>query len=153
MNSFQILEQFVEENNIKKSSIKLVKPEINKFYDIYGDKDDLIYESDVITSILADLFKLNSNNLKLISDELVSLNLNIGRRHKKIVLNYLNYGNEKNLNSFFNEIVKDNGNIDSDTKNYITSFINDLDTNFEVEAYKNFSNLWEIAEKKKINKN
>lgn len=149
MNSFQILEQFVEENNLKKSSIKLVKPEINKFYDIYGDKDDLIYESDVITSILADLFKLNSNNLKLISDELVSLNLNIGRRHKKIVLSYLNYRNEKNLNSFFDEIVKDNNNIDSGTKNYITSFINDLDTNFEVEAYKNFSNLWGIAEKEK----
>ena len=151
MNSFQILEQFVEENNLKKSSIKLVKPEIKKFYDIYGDKDDLIYESEVITSILTDLFKLNNHNLKLISDELISLNLNIGRRHKKIILNYLNYGNEKYLNSFFHEICKENKNLDLSTKNNIISFINNLDTNFEVEAYRNFSNLWQIAEEEKDN--
>lgn len=149
MNSFQILEQFVEENNLKKSSIKLVKPEIKKFYDIYGDKDDLIYDSDVITSILADLFKLNNDNLKSISDEIVSLNLNIGRRHKKIILNYLNYGKEEYFNSFFDELYKDNKDMDSNTKDSIRSFINNLDTNFEVEAYTNFFNLWDIAEQEK----
>ena len=149
MNSFQILEQFVEENNLKKSSIKLVKPEIKKFYDIYGDKDDLIYDPDVITSILADLFKLNNDNLKSISDEIVSLNLNIGRRHKKIILNYLNYGKEEYSNSFFDELYKDNKDMDSNTKDSIRSFINNLDTNFEVEAYTNFFNLWDIAEQEK----
>ena len=151
MNSFQILEQFVDENNLKKGYIKLVKPEINKFYDIYGDKDDLIYDSDVITSILVDLFKLNNDNLKLISDEVVSLNLTVGRRHKKIILNYLNYGNEKYLNSFFDELYKDNEDMDLNMKNGLTSFIMNLDTNFEDEAYTNFSILWQMAEKEKDN--
>lgn len=147
MNSFQILEQFADEKKLSKKFIKLVKPDINKFYDIYGDKEDLKYDSKVITSILTDLFNLNNNNLKILSDTLIALNLIIGRRHKKIILNYLNYGHEKYLSSFFEELSKDNKNIDPITKNKIISTINNLNTDFKVEANDNFSNLWTIAEK------
>ena len=108
MNSFDLLTEFIEKNNLKKSSIKLVKQKIKKFYDIYSDKDDLVYDDYVIKSILVDLFKLNNENLKLISDKLVSLNLTVGRRHKKIILEYLNYNDETVLEKFFIELNKEN---------------------------------------------
>lgn len=151
LNSFDLLTEFVEKNNLKKSSIKLVKQKITKFYDIYGDKDDLIYEDNVIKSILVDLFKLNNNNLKLISDKLISLNLTVGRRHKKIILEYLNYNDEKILNKFFNELKKEN-NIDIDDKNDIHDFISNLDINLQDKAYDNFLNLWDEAESNKDSK-
>ncbi len=75
MNSFEILNKFVENNNLKKSSINLVKSDIKKFYDIYGDQEDIIYNEEVIGLILIDLFKLNNENLKLLSDYIISLDL------------------------------------------------------------------------------
>ena len=48
LNSFDLLTEFIEKNNLKKSSIKLVKQKIKKFYDIYSDKDDLVYDDYVI---------------------------------------------------------------------------------------------------------
>ena len=151
MNSFDLLAEFVEKNNLKKSSIKLVKQKITKFYDIYGDKDDLTYDDNVIKSILVDLFKLNNNNLKLISDKLISLNLTVGRRHKKIILEYLNYNDEKLLNKFFNELKKEN-NIGVDEEKEIIDFISNLDTNLHDKAYNNFLNLWNEAESNKDSK-
>ena len=54
LNSFDLLTEFIEKNNLKKSSIKLVKQKIKKFYDIYSDKDDLVYDDYVIKSILVE---------------------------------------------------------------------------------------------------
>ena len=149
MNSFEILNQFVLDYNLKKSSIKLVKPEINKFYDIYGDKTDLSYDSEVISSILVDLFKLNNENLKMFSEEVISMNFIIGRRHKKIILNYFNYGNNSDLNLFFDELSKDNPQFDLNSKEVLVNYINNLDTNLSSKAHSNFNELWNQAEKDK----
>jgi len=151
LNSFDLLTNFIEANNLKKSSIKLVKQKINKFYDIYGDKDNLIYDDHVIKSILVDLFKLNNENLKLISDKLVSSNLTVGRRHKKIILEYLNYNDETVLEKFFNELNKEN-NINKNQKQEIKDFICGLDTDLQDKAYTNFLNLWTEAESNKDSK-
>lgn len=141
----------MKKNNLKKSSIKLVKQKIKKFYDIYSDKDDLVYDDYVIKSILVDLFKLNNENLKLISDKLVSLNLTVGRRHKKIILEYLNYNDETVLEKFFIELNKEN-NIADEQKKEIKDFICSLNTDLHDKAYDNFLNLWAEAEANKDSK-
>lgn len=151
LNSFDLLTEFIEKNNLKKSSIKLVKQKIKKFYDIYSDKDDLVYDDYVIKSILVDLFKLNNENLKLISDKLVSLNLTVGRRHKKIILEYLNYNDETVLEKFFIELNKEN-NIADEQKKEIKDFICSLNTDLHDKAYDNFLNLWAEAEANKDSK-
>jgi len=151
LNSFDLLTLFIEKNNLKKSSINLVKKKITKFYDIYGDKDNLIYDDEVIKSILVDLFKLNNENLKLISDKLVSMNLTVGRRHKKIILEYLNYNDEKVLDKFFIELKKENS-IDETQENEIKEFISNIDTNLHDSAYNNFLELWVEAESNKDTK-
>lgn len=141
----------MEKTILKKSSIKLVKQKIKKFYDIYSDKDDLVYDDYVIKSILVDLFKLNNENLKLISDKLVSLNLTVGRRHKKIILEYLNYNDETVLEKFFIELNKEN-NIADEQKKEIKDFICSLNTDLHDKAYDNFLNLWAEAEANKDSK-
>ncbi len=127
----------------------LVKPEIKKFYDIYGDKNDLSYDSGVISSILTDLFKLNGDNVKLVSEEIIALNLTIGRRHKKLLMNYLNYGNPNDLTHFFDELEKDNDNMSSEDKENIINLINNLNINYHEEANLNFIRLWNKAEVEK----
>lgn len=150
MNSLEILNKFVEVNNLKKNSIELVKTDIKNFYDIYNDREDLNYDTEIIEFILTDLFKLNNENLKLLSDKIISLNLRIGRRHKKIILNYLNYKKEENLIKFFIELKQEN-NLSKEKEKEILKFINNLNTNFTKEAYFNFLELWEKAEKEKDN--
>lgn len=150
MNSFEILNKFIKENNLKNNPIELVKSDIEKFYDIYKDRKDLNYNTKIIEFVLTDLFKLNNENLKLLSDKIISLNLRIGRRHKKIILNYLNYKKEENLTKFFIEMKQEN-NLSKEKEKEIFKFINNLNTNFTKEAYSNFLELWEKAEKEKDN--
>ena len=108
LNSFEILKMFIDDNNLKKNSINHVKNKINKFYDINGDRDDIEYDSIVLNQILADLFKLNAQNVKMVSDKIIRMNFHIGRRQKNILFKYYNYQNPDDLEKFLTELKKDN---------------------------------------------
>lgn len=151
LNSFEILKMFIDDNNLKKNSINHVKNKINKFYDINGDRDDIEYDSIVLNQILADLFKLNAQNVKMVSDKIIRMNFHIGRRQKNILFKYYNYQNPDDLEKFLTELKKDNPILDEKKDDIIKLVKEHNNVNYN-EAQEKFKEMWEIAEKEKDNK-
>ncbi|MCM1048247.1 MAG: site-specific DNA-methyltransferase [Clostridiales bacterium] len=143
MNCIGLLERFTIDSGIGAGYLPLVMGRINEFNDTNEDKADVDYDVETMAAIIADSFKLNSENLKVVTDFCVKKNIQIGRRHKKILMKYLNYRNDEDLQDFFNELAVENTNADfSDIKELIyAQAVIDYDT-----AVNKFLELWGIAE-------
>ena len=143
MNCIELLEKFMLDSNIDITYMTLLKKRIDEFNDVNEDKASEDYNIDIMASIIADSFKLNSENLKVVSDYCVKKHLQIGRRHKKILMNYFNYRNYDDLKAFFKELSIENPNIEiEDIKDII---LKQPLINYNA-AIEQFMKLWKISE-------
>lgn len=151
MNCTEFLKQFLAENNINESYMEYVSGRINQFDEANEDKADIKYEREVIMSVIVDSFKLNSENLKDITNYCVKKNLQLGRRHKKILLSYLNYRKQSDLDAFFKELKVENKNFDDEDINTVIASKEQIS---DSAATENFNKLWNLAveenDKKKL---
>jgi len=122
--------------------MKKVEARISEFNDANKDKADVEYNLSIITNIIVDSFKLNSENLKIITDYCVKQGYQIGRRHKKIMLRFLNYRKSSDLELFFKELSVENNNIDI---NDITKKIKSIPEIESGTAIESFLDLWNTA--------
>lgn len=142
MNCVELLKKFIEINQLGTDKIELVKDRINAFNDIAEDRSDVEYSNALLTSILIDSFNMNSENLKITTDYCIKKGLQIGRRHKKILLRYFNYRLSTDKDLFFKELSLENGSfdlLDIDEK------INQIKAIDEEVALNQFMNMWNIA--------
>lgn len=142
VNCIELLEVFMKNNNIKKNNVKYVYNRIEEFNKINEDKCNVDYDENVIISIIVDLFKMNSQNVKLLTDYCIKNGLQIGRRHKKVLLRYLNYRKPNDLDSFFKEMSIENKHIDIKV---VTEKINSIPVIDSLQAVKCFTQLWNVA--------
>lgn len=143
LNCIELLEKFLlMETDIDTSLIKKVEARINEFNKVNEDRADVEYSSTYITTVIIDLFKLNSKNLKRVTDFCIKQHLQMGRRHKKILLRYLDYRNENDLELFFKELEVENVYVD---KKLITEFITNIPRIKSKEAVRRFLELWNEA--------
>lgn len=142
MNCAELLEHFLVETGIDVSLMKYVESRINEFNKVNEDKANIEYNTAIVATVIIDSFKLNSENLKSITDFCIKQHLQVGRRHKKIILRYLDYRNEKDLELFFKELGVENNNID---KTAITNFIKSISVIKPQEAVNIFLELWNEA--------
>jgi len=142
VNCTELLERFMIENGIDKCHMKKVEARISEFNDANEDKADVEYNLSIITNIIVDSFKLNSENLKIITDYCVKQGYQIGRRHKKIMLRFLNYRKSSDLELFFKELSVENNNIDI---NDITKKIKSIPEIESGTAIESFLDLWNTA--------
>lgn len=149
MNCIELLEKFTSDSGIGANYLPLVMERINEFNDANEDKASVDYDVEIMVAVIADLFKMNSENLKIVTDFCVKKGIQIGRRHKKILMKYLNYRNDEDLIDFFKELTVENPNADfSDVKKLISvQVVIDYDT-----ALKEFLELWKVAESENDNK-
>lgn len=146
MNSKELLKEFISKNGINETSMSYVEERINKFYEIYEDINDIDYDEEVFSQIITDLFYLNSENLKMISDYVIKKNITIGRRHKHIAMKYLNYRQEEDLKIFIDTLGRDNKTWSLEIETELIQFIKSLKCDFSEEANKLFVEFWTIAE-------
>lgn len=108
MNCLEMLKQFIASQNLGEENIALAIEKINKLNETNPDKVNEDYSEEILASTITDSFKLNAENLKEYSDYCIKNGLQIGRRHKKILLNFLNYRNDSDKELFFKELSKEN---------------------------------------------
>lgn len=142
MNCAELLEHFLLETGINISLMKTVEKRINDFNKVNEDKSDIEYSSSIIASVIIDSFKLNSENLKHITDYCIKKGIQIGRRHKKILLRYLDYQNKNDLELFFKELEIENAKVN---KKAITEFVASIHVIESQEAINRFLELLNTA--------
>lgn len=142
MNCTALLEHFLMEIGIDTSLMKKVEDRINEFNQTNEDKTDVEYSNSIITMVIIDSFKLNSENLKAITDFCVKQRLQVGRRHKKILLRYLDYRNKNDLELFIKELEVENKNVD---KKMITELVTSIPEIDSQKAVNRFLELWNEA--------
>ncbi|NMA74822.1 MAG: site-specific DNA-methyltransferase [Bacteroidales bacterium] len=143
MNCLELLEKFALDSGIGASHLALVRDRINEFNKANEDKAAVDYDIETMAAIIADSFKLNSENLKTVTDFCVKKGIQIGRRHKKILLKYLNYRNDEDLADFFKELAIENPKADFDEVKKLISAQPVIDYDI---ALKKFLELWKVAE-------
>lgn len=149
MNCVEILEQFLVDRQIDKDKVSLLEKRILAVDKANGDKTDEEYDENVIAAVIMDSFKLNAENLKMLSDVAVKCGLQIGRRHKKILLRYLNYRKESDIQKFYKEMLIENINGDL---SILQNKIKEVIPISNESAFQNFLNMWNEAEREKDEK-
>lgn len=149
MNCMEMLEQFVEDRKIDKTRLCLVEKRVLEFIQTNADKANDIYDENVLAAVIIDSFKLNAENLKKLSDVAIKSGLQIGRRHKKILLRYLNYRKESDIQKFYKEMLIENavGNF-----SVLQKQISEIIPISKEVAFQNFLEMWNQAEKEKDEK-
>lgn len=143
MNCIELLEKFMLDSDIDITYMTLVKKRIGEFNSVNEDKASEDYNIEIMASVISDSFKLNSENLKVVSDYCVKKHFQIGRRHKKILMHYFNYRNYDDLKAFFKELSIENPDIEiEDIEDLI---INQPLINYNA-AIEKFMKLWKISE-------
>ena len=142
MNCTELLRQFISENGINTSYVDKIEHRINEFNEVNEDKSDMKFDLLIISRVLVDSFKLNSENLKKVTNYCVKKGIQIGRRHKRILLKFLDYRNEIDLELFFKELLVENSNLDI---NDIRKMIDTIPIIGTTEAIESFLKLWNIA--------
>ncbi len=142
MNCIELLERFIENNGINKDNMKFVADRIAEFNGVNEDRCNVEYSNAVITAIIVDSFKMNGENLKMITDYCIKKGLQIGRRHKKVLLRYLDYRNESDLELFFKELSVENEIIDREDIIKKVKSISIIEYDVAAEC---FLKLWEVA--------
>ena len=143
MNCIELLEKFMIDSNISTRNLLLVEDRIKEFNKVNVDKAMVDYDINTMAAIIADSFKLNSENLKTVTDFCVKKGIQIGRRHKKILFKYLNYRNNEDLANFFKELAIENPKTDFDEVKKLISVQPVIDYDI---ALRKFLELWKIAE-------
>ena len=77
VNCAELLERFLLETGINIRLMKTVEKRINDFNKVNEDKSDIEYSSSIIASVIIDSFKLNSGNLKHITDYCIKKGIQI----------------------------------------------------------------------------
>lgn len=142
MNCIQILEEFVLTNELGIDKIKLVMGRIEGLNESNPDKCDVDYSADVVAATIVDSFKLNAEALKQFSDFCIKKGLQIGRRHKKVLLRFLNYRKEEDREEFFYELQKENPLV---PRNELENELEKISINSNEKAFECFRDLWEEA--------
>ena len=142
LNCIELLEHFLLENDIKPSLINKAKDRIDELNETNEDKADVEYDTSIIAKVIIDTFKLNAENLKSITDFCVKNHLQIGRRHKKILLRYLNYRNINDLDLFLDELKIENKDVN---ENYLKDLVISAPEIDYQEAIRSFLKLWNEA--------
>ena len=142
MNCTELLEHFLIETGIDINLMKKVESRIIEFNEVNEDKANVEYSSSIIATVIIDSFKLNSENLKSITDCCIKQHLQVGRRHKKILLRYLDYRNENDLELFFKELEVENADVD---RKELTELIQNIPVIKSEEAVSSFLGLWNEA--------
>lgn len=142
MNCLQLIENFLQTQELGVDNAKLVKDKIATMNATNPDNTDVAYSEDIIAAAIVDSFKLNAEYLKSFSDFCIKKGLQIGRRHKNILLHYLNYRAENDKEHFFHELSKENTNIPRvELELKLTEFL-PISTE---EAFSKFISLWNTA--------
>lgn len=128
--------------NLKIDNIKLVMDRINALNKSNPDKSDEEYSENIIAAAIIDSFKMNANSLKRFSDFCVKKGLQIGRRHKKVLLKYLNYRRESDKEELFRELKEDNAVLPKDELEIKLAEIEPVSCK---AAFDCFNKLWEKA--------
>ena len=144
MNCLEMLNQFVEDREIKITNINLVERRILEFAKVNEDKAKNIYDENVLAAVIIDSFKLNADNLKMLSDFAIKCGLQIGRRHKKILLRYLNYRKVVDREKFYLELAIENEGKDV---SQLHSKVNEVTLIDNETAFQSFLKLWNYAVK------
>lgn len=144
MNCTELLEHFLIETGIDTNLLKKVESRIDEFNEANKDKANVEYSSSIISNVIIDSFKLNSENLKAVTDSCIKQHLQVGRRHKKILLRYLDYRDENDLELFFKELDVENPNVD---RIALTELIRSIPVIASQEAVNRFLGLWNEAVK------
>ena len=108
MNCVEMLKQFVKDRGIESTKICLVEKRILELIAANEDNANNVYDENVLAAVITDSFKLNAENLKMLSDFAIKCGLQIGRRHKKILLRYLNYRKAVDKENFYLELAIEN---------------------------------------------
>lgn len=137
-----MLEKFIISQDLGKENIALAMDKIKGLNNTNSDKANEEYSEVIMAAIIIDSFKLNAKNLKEYSDYCIKNGLQIGRRHKKILLNYLNYHNDFDKELFFKELGKENKNFSRDDFEDRLSRIEDVPVKI---AFDKFKTLWDEA--------
>ena len=129
--------------NLGLKNYSLVENRILDFNETNEDTADVDYSEKIVAATIIDSFKLNSDNLKELSDKCIGkYKLQIGRRHKKILLKYLNYRFDEDKQRFFKEMRIENSNFPEKTINEELSLIPEISS---ADAFDRFKELWDIA--------
>lgn len=143
MNCIQILQQFMTNMDLGISNYSFVESRIIDFNETNEDTANVDYSEEIVASTIIDSFKLNSENLKTLSDKCISkYKLQIGRRHKKILLKYLNYRFDEDKHSFFKEMRIENPDF---TEKVIEAELSGIQEISSSEAFTKFKELWNLA--------
>lgn len=144
VNCIELLEHFLIETGIDTNLLKKVESRIYEFNEANEDKANVEYSSSIIATVIIDSFKLNSENLKAVTDFCIKQHLQVGRRHKKILLHYLDYRDENDLELFFKELDVENPDVD---RIALTELIRSIPVIATQEAVNRFLGLWNEAVK------
>lgn len=142
MNCVEMLKQFVKDREIQNTKINLVEKRILEFVKANDDKANNIYDENVLAAVIIDSFKLNAENLKTLSDFAIKCGLQIGRRHKKILLRYLNYRKEVDREKFYIELAIENAGKDVLE---LQDKVNEVALIDNATAFQSFLKLWNLA--------
>lgn len=142
MNCVEMLKQFVKDREIENTKINLVEKRILEFVKVNEDKANNIYDENVLAAVIIDSFKLNAENLKLLSDFAIKCGLQIGRRHKKILLRYLNYRKAVDRENFYLELAIENAGKDVSA---LQGKVNEVTLIDNETAFQTFLKLWYSA--------
>lgn len=144
MNCLAILKKFIEDSNLGIDNIDLVSNRIIELNISNPDKADVDFTEDIIASAIVDSFKLNASVLKDYSDFCIKNNIQIGRRHKKVLLRFFNYRINADKELFFKELAKENKDIPS---SLLEKKLDDYEIIASSEAFSHFFALWNKAVK------
>ena len=147
MSSIVIIKQFLIENNIDLEYLTLLDPRIKKLYDYCNPNINLSLvdaSTDIVYCILCDLYKLYSENIKLVSKDLKKMNIQLGRFEKELLHKYYCYKSKKYLVRFI-DCLDVNGVYDQQE---LIKVVEKYNEDKKLLAQSEFRKLWDNADEK-----
>ena len=139
-----MLKTYISSQNIVINIEELIGQRITELNKTKPDSTSDNYSEEVMSCVIVDSFNLDAESLKNISDKLVRMGLQIGRRHKNYLLKYLNYRKPEDIKMFFEELKRENP---SFNRNELEQLINSFSPTTKKFAFNSFRNLWDVAYK------